>query len=66
MAFEEYALIIAVAVIAIIIAIAMVATYMVQGTFCHFTGGAACRQFSPPAPLPAPLAPAMLPAMLPA
>jgi hypothetical protein len=55
MAFGEYALIIAVAVVAIIIAIAMIATHMVQGTFCHFTGGAACRKFGPPAPLPAPL-----------
>jgi len=53
MSFEEYALIVAVATVAIIIAIAMVATYMVQGTFCHFTGGAACRKFGPPAPLPA-------------
>jgi len=52
MEFEAYAIIIAAAIVAVIVAIAMVIKYMVQGTFCHFMGGSACRNFGPPAPLP--------------
>ena len=44
---EAYALIVAAAVVAVIVAIALIIKYMVQGAFCHFTGGPACRNFDP-------------------